>query len=734
MTNTETIIADVLNRYVLRYPREPGNKDYPVPLDVLHRISELRKQYPLTNTAQAAMREPYKIPRLTQPSSRFRYSRCLSALLSAGRVTPQLFHVRSGRLRTIPRTVLARVLRLHKRMGYAPEDVMCMAVEPKKGKPLWRNTKVTAKEIRTVFQWEPCLICVLAKRRKEGTMKWKTLKKNKRRKLRLSEEDEKKLIQQEIRSEWENLEAIRSEWENLRKKTLVPVSKQELEQYVSNGGDYEKIGLTMKTKMKLKPDGTLDKFKGRGAGRGDQWVRQRIKKGKPLPKTFSPTVKPLTFAWIQQLAIVKKLYRSTSDVKLAYLNCIYPDDIDWIVVYLEPWIADALGIERDQLFRVRRYIYGLPEAGRAFYELFKSKLEEEGYTMSAMDPCLFYRIQGDEETYIVIFVDDSFVYSNRKEYIREYEHRMRTHFEITTDPEAESFLGVTFTYDEEGNCKLGQKKLLTKLFNENPPLNTGKRRRPLTHPYGPAPTHGEEPTEEDKQAVDITLYLRLLGLLMYLTKSRPEISTAVSFGATNSHNPLQCHYKELLHVVEFLRATPDDGLIIRVSQDSRIQFYCQVDASYLLHKDSKGHTGYAIGLTGGGYFYIRSSKQALVSTSSTHAEMRAIYTLVKDLLFIIYICHELRVELQLPALIFEDNSAVVTVTTEENAYAKKCKHFLMVINYVREQINLGLIKIDKIAGTKNNADLLTKKLRDGTFLPKRNALLGLPAQSKMDQP
>jgi len=110
----------------------------------------------------------------------------------------------------------------------------------------------------------------------------------------------------------------------------------------------------MKTKRKLKPDRTLDKFKGRGAGRGDQWVRQRIKKGKPLPKTFSPTVKPLTFAWIQQLAIVKRLFWSTSDVKLAYLNCIYPNDADWIVVHLEPWIADALGIERDQLFRVRR--------------------------------------------------------------------------------------------------------------------------------------------------------------------------------------------------------------------------------------------------------------------------------------------------------------------------------------------------------------------------------------------
>ena len=94
-----------------------------------------------------------------------------------------------------------------------------------------------------------------------------------------------------------------------------------------------------------------------------------------------------------------------------------------------------------------------------------------------------------------------------------------------------------------------------------------------------------------------------------------------------------------------------------------------------------------------------------MSTSSTHAEM---YTLVKDRLFLIFMCYELRVKLHLPAVIFEDNSAVITVTTEENAYKKKRKHFfLMVINYVKEQINLGLIKIDRIAGMKNNADLFT---------------------------
>ena len=114
-------------------------------------------------------------------------------------------------------------------------------------------------------------------------------------------------------------------------------------------------------------------------------------------------------------------------------------------------------------------------------------------------------------------------------------------------------------------------------------------------------------------------------------------------------------------------------------------------------------------------FYNRSSKQALVSTSSTHAEMRAIYTLVKDILFILSLSEELHLEIQLPAIIMEDNSAVVTITTDDAAYIKKCKHFLMIINYVREQVNLDLIAIHKIHGEENIADIHTKPMRDGKF-------------------
>jgi hypothetical protein len=155
-------------------------------------------------------------------------------------------------------------------------------------------------------------------------------------------------------------------------------------------------------------------------------------------------------------------------------------------------------------------------------------------------------------------------------------------------------------------------------------------------------------------------------------ESPPDIMTAVSFGATKSTSPTQTDGDDQLYYIkEFIRATAYKGLRIYIGTSSAIQLYCEVDASDLIHSDSKGHTGYTMGLHPNGTFYNRSAKQTLVSISSTHAdEMRALYTLVKDILFIIYICSELNIPLLLSAVIMEDNSAVVTVSNEESAYLK----------------------------------------------------------------
>ena len=75
----------------------------------------------------------------------------------------------------------------------------------------------------------------------------------------------------------------------------------------------------------------------------------------------------------------------------------------------------------------------------------------------------------------------------------------------------------------------------------------------------------------------------------------------------------------------------------------------------------------------------------------------------------------------------EDNSAVVTMANNDSGYAKKCKHFLMVINYVKEQVSLGQIEARKIFGKLNNADLHTKPLRSSSFQHMAHKILGQPA-------
>ena len=144
--------------------------------------------------------------------------------------------------------------------------------------------------------------------------------------------------------------------------------------------------------------------------------------------------------------------------------------------------------------------------------------------------------------------------------------------------------------------------------------------------------------------------------------------------------------------------------------------------------DSKGHTGYTISFYGTlGTFHNRSVKQTAVATSSTHAEARAIFTLTKELNFLIALCQELQIPLELPAIIMEDNSAVVTMANNDSGYTKKCKHFLMVLNYIKEQIALGQIEARKIYGKLNNADMHTKPLRSLDFAHMAYKILGQPA-------
>ena len=77
-----------------------------------------------------------------------------------------------------------------------------------------------------------------------------------------------------------------------------------------------------------------------------------------------------------------------------------------------------------QLYRIDKCLYGLPDSGRHFYRHYRDALIAEGYVMSKMDNCLFYRVTDVETTFIVLFVDDTLIFSKRQEDIDQFSARL----------------------------------------------------------------------------------------------------------------------------------------------------------------------------------------------------------------------------------------------------------------------------------------------------------------------
>ena len=215
-------------------------------------------------------------------------------------------------------------------------------------------------------------------------------------------------------------------------------------------------------------------------------------------------------------------------------------------------------------------------------------------------------------------------------------------------------------------------------------------------------------------------------MLNYLLRSRPDISTALSYAATKSSSPTAHDYDNLLDVVKYLWKTKHVGLVIRPGNiNEPLHLKCYVDASFLSHGDSRGHSGYCLSIGDLSSFYSKSTKQQLVATSSTHAEVKALYQLTVDILFLINLSDEIQRPIALPAVILEDNNPTVQLSSSLSSRIKRSKHFLMLINFIRHQVSMGLIAVHKVASADNIADVLTKALPWRDFAPKAARLLGI---------
>ena len=514
----------------------------------------------------------------------------------------------------------------------------------------------------------------------------------------------KQALQSIVKDQWQ--QAIKIEMDQLFLNTLVPELPQG-----RYGIDYVIIHSTMQLKLKLNDDGSVNKYKARCCARGDMLQGT-------VQETYSPTVSALAYTLVHQIAIIDQMKMISIDTVGAYLYEDYPATAKPLYIKLERHVAEALGLPVDQAYRVKKYLYGLPDSGRAYYRGYSAHLMLHGYQRTISDPCLFVKLINEHRTYVWIHVDDTLVASTDPSELLEIQRVIGLKYDYTVNNVVDSHLGVHMTPTDKG-IRLTQPKLLADIFEEIRPqemAGTSKVR---------APQSNMNKDDWDETPMNRTKYLHLLGALLYLTRSRPDIATAVSFGATHAVSPTEGAYKELLRCVQYLYNTREVGLVLRHGNPKgELRLKCYVDASYLTHSDSKSHTGYCLSFGDIGSFYSKSSKQTLVTTSSTHAEMRALYQAILDIIYVINLCDELHRPVTLPAIIMEDNQPVIDLTADLSSRSKKCKHFLMLVNFVREQIQQGIVELRKVPTKENLSDILTKIMTGQEFIEMAEQLLG----------
>jgi ASC-1-like (ASCH) protein len=519
-------------------------------------------------------------------------------------------------------------------------------------------------------------------------------------------------LKSEMRVEW--IEAIKAEVLNLITTGTIKAAKRS---DIKKGDQI--IYFTMKLKVKRYADGQVDKLKARGCAMGNMLSKM------PGMQNYSPTVSNIVAAAVLGLATYLKLKDGTVDTVSAFLMQAYKDN-PALFIKFPMEVCLAAGLDPDVIYRIYQYLYGLPDAGRAYYEALALHLINGGYTRSNFDSCLFYKFVNKELILLSIHVDDTYVAASVQHLIEEFKDHLRLKFKITFKDTIHTYLGVQHTVNHDESLTLTQTKLLNDLFTELG-ITSATSQETIS-------IETNRTTSSDQPYAG-TNYRKVVGQMGYILNSRPDLAFIISEGATHNTNPTNYDYQQLKNAGQYLYNTKDIGLTLPTQgnyYDKTLTITCWVDASYLIHTSSgKSHTGYCFSLGNQGMFYSKSSVQQLVATSSTHAEMRALFTAVKDLVFLIGLFEELGFTVTHPVSVYEDNNACVILANQEIGPNRKCRHFIMLVEYCRQQVALGLINVQHIDTEDNIADILTKNIYNTKLFKKhRDSLLGLNSSNR----
>ncbi|KAG5556472.1 hypothetical protein RHGRI_006920 [Rhododendron griersonianum] len=456
---------------------------------------------------------------------------------------------------------------------------------------------------------------------------------------------------------------------------------------------HKPIGCRWVYKIKYHSDGSIERYKARLVAKGYTQVE-----GLDYLETFSPTAKLTTLRCLLTIAAARNWFIHQLDVQNAFLHGDLHEK-----VYMEP--PPGLRRQGEHLVcRLNKSLYGLKQASRNWFSKFSHSIKSAGFQQSKADYSLFTKVTGNSFTAVLIYVDDILLTGNDLQEMARLKSFLLKHFRIKDLGDLKYFLGIEFSRSRKG-IFMSQRKYALDILEDAGLLGARPEKFPIEQHLKLTLTDGvllDNPTR----------YRRLVGRLIYLTVTRPDIVYSIQTLSQFMHQPKKPHLEAALRVLRFIKGTPGQGLLFSATNNLALKAYCDSDWAGC-PTTRRSITGYCIFL-GNSLVSWKAKKQSNVARSSAEAEYRAMSATCLELTWLRYILHDLKVIQENPAPLYCDNQAALHIAANP-VFHERTKHIEIDCHIVREKLQAGLINPSYVPSRTQLADIFTKALGKDNF-------------------
>uniref|UniRef100_A0A7C9CV32 Reverse transcriptase Ty1/copia-type domain-containing protein n=1 Tax=Opuntia streptacantha TaxID=393608 RepID=A0A7C9CV32_OPUST len=300
---------------------------------------------------------------------------------------------------------------------------------------------------------------------------------------------------------------------------------------------------------------------------------------------------------------------------------------------------------------------------------------------------------------VLIYVDDMILTASNPSSLADLKQYLHSQFHMKDLGILSYFLGLEIQSSSKGFF-ISQKKYVHDLLTEMHMLHS----KPLQLPMG---SHVKLTNFEGHKLSSPEVYRRLVGKLIYLTITRPDISFAVQVLSQFMHEPTEAHLGAAKHVLRYLNNTPNQGIFLSSCAAINLTGYCDSDWGSCCDS-RKSTTGFCI-LLGSSPISWKVKKQSVVARSSAEAEYRAMASTCCELVWLLALLKDLGLANLTPVTLYCDNQAALHIAANP-VFHERTKHIEVDCHYIRDQLTANRIQPAYISSHDQLADIFTKPL------------------------